>query len=158
MTSSWLIHRSPVDSPTRGQWCWALIFSWIFIRTNGWTKSRVADDLRPYEYSSDVIPHRWFLGAIANNNQIREIWSLDYYGISMLKSMLHYYDVIMGTNASQITSLAVVYSTVYSGADQRKQSSASLAFVWGIHRRPVNSPHKWPVTRKILPFDDVIMN
>ena len=64
----------------------------------------------------------------------------------------------MGTIASQITSVAVVYSTVYSGADQRKhQSSASLAFVWGIHRRPVNSPHKWPVTRKMFPFDDVIM-
>ena len=45
------------------------------------------------------------------------------------------------------------------GADQRKhQSSASLAFVWGIHRRPVNSPHKGPVTRKMFPFDDVIMN
>ena len=44
------------------------------------------------------------------------------------------------------------------GADQRKhQSSASLAFVRGIHRRPVNSPHKWPVTRKMLPFHDVIM-
>ena len=44
------------------------------------------------------------------------------------------------------------------GADQRKhQSSASLAFVRGTHRRPVNSPHKMPVTRKIFPFDDVIM-
>ena len=43
-------------------------------------------------------------------------------------------------------------------ADQRKhQSSASLAFVRGIHRRPLNSPHKWQVTRKISPFDDVIM-
>ena len=42
---------------------------------------------------------------------------------------------------------------------QRKyQSSASLAFVRGIHRGPVNSPHKWPVTRKMVPFDDVIMN
>ena len=60
--------------------------------------------------------------------------------------------------ASQITSLAIVYSTIYSDADQRKhQSSASLAFVRGIHRRPVNSPHKWPVTRKMFPFDDVIM-
>ena len=59
---------------------------------------------------------------------------------------------------SQITSFTIVYSTVYSDADQRKhQSSASLAFVWGIHRWPVNSPHKWPVTRKMFPFDDVIM-
>ena len=71
----------------------------------------------------------------------------------------HYDDVIMETIASQITSLTSVYSTVYSGADQSKhQSSASLAFVWGIHRGPVNSPHKWPVTRKMFPFDDVIMN
>ena len=71
----------------------------------------------------------------------------------------HYDDVIMSTIASQITSLTIVYSTVYSGADQSKhQSSASLAFVWGIHRGPVNSPHKWPVTRKMFPFDDVIMS
>ena len=47
---------------------------------------------------------------------------------------------------------------LYSGAYQRKhQSSASLAFVRGVHRWPVNSPHKWPVTRKTFPFDDVIM-
>ena len=72
-------------------------------------------------------------------------------------SSLHYDDVIMSAIASQITSLTIVYSTVYPGADQSKhQSSASLAFVWGIHRGPVNSPHKWPVTRKMLPFDDVI--
>ena len=52
----------------------------------------------------------------------------------------------MSTMASQITCLAIVYSTVNS--DQRKhQSSASLAFVRGIHR---------PVTRKMFPFDDVI--
>ena len=71
---------------------------------------------------------------------------------------IHYSDVIMGSMASQITSLTIVYSIVYSGADQRKhQSSASLAFVRGIHRWPVNSPHKWPVTRKMFPFDDVIM-
>ena len=64
----------------------------------------------------------------------------------------HYDDVIMGTMASQITSLTIVYSTVYSGADQRNhQSSASLAFV------QVNSPHKWPVMRKMFSFDDVIM-
>ena len=59
---------------------------------------------------------------------------------------------------SQITNLTVVYSTVYSGADQwKQQSSASLAFVRGIHRWSVNSQHEGPVTRKGLPFDDVIM-
>ena len=64
----------------------------------------------------------------------------------------------MGTIASQIPSLTIIYSIVYSDTDQRKhQSSALLAFVWGIHQGPVNSPHKWPVTRKMCPFDDVIM-
>ena len=66
-------------------------------------------------------------------------------------SWFHYNDVIMGAMASQITSLMTVYSTVYSGANERKhQSSASLAFVRGIHRWPANSPHKCPVTRKIV--------
>ena len=70
----------------------------------------------------------------------------------------HYSDVIMGMIASQITSVRIVYTTVCSGADQRKhQSSASLTFVRGIHRSPVNSLHRWPVTPKMFPFDDVIM-
>ena len=70
----------------------------------------------------------------------------------------HYDDVKIDAMASQITSLTIVYSTIYSGADQRKhQTSPSLAFVRGIRRGPVNSPHKCPVTRKMFPFDDVIM-
>ena len=69
-----------------------------------------------------------------------------------------YSDVIMDAMESQITGLTIVYWTVYSGADQRKhQSSASLAFVRGIHRWPVNSPHKRTVTRRMFPFYDVIM-
>ena len=85
-------------------------------------------------------------------------------GLYILRSYLaaqatHYDDVIMTMLASQITSLTVVYSIVYSGVNQRKhQSSASLAFVREIHRGPVNFPHKWPVTRKMFPFDDVIMS
>ena len=64
----------------------------------------------------------------------------------------------MSPIASQITCLTIVYSTVYSDADQRKhQSSTSLAIEREIHRWPVNSPHKGPVTRKIFPFDDAIM-
>ena len=66
--------------------------------------------------------------------------------------------VIMSAMTSQITSLTIVYSTVDSGTDQRKhQSSASLAFVRGIYRWLVNSPHKEPVTRKMFPFNDVII-
>ena len=64
----------------------------------------------------------------------------------------------MSAMASQITSLMIVYSSIYSGADQRKhQNSALLAFVRGIHWLPVNSLHKGPVTQKMFPFDDVIM-
>ena len=66
--------------------------------------------------------------------------------------------VIMGAIASQITSLTIVYSIVHSDADQRThRSSAALAFLRGNHQGPVNSPHKWPITRKMFPFDDVIM-
>ena len=76
----------------------------------------------------------------------------------MRKDFWHYIDVTMTTMASQITSLTVVYSIVDSDADQRKhQSSASLAFVCGIHRGPVDSPHKGSVTQKMFPFDEVIM-
>ena len=64
----------------------------------------------------------------------------------------------MSAMASEITSLTIVCWNIYSGTDQRKHhSSVSLAFVREIHRWPVNSPHKWPVTRKMFPFDDVIM-
>ena len=74
-------------------------------------------------------------------------------------AFIHYNDVIMDSMASQVTSLTIVYSAVYSCADHRKhQSTASLAFVRGIHRWPVNSPHKGPVTRKMYPFDDVIIS
>ena len=77
------------------------------------------------------------------------------YGHSLV---MHYCDVIMGAMVSQITSPTIFYSTIHSGADQRKhQSSTSLAFERGINCWPVNSPHKWPVTRKMFPFDEVIM-
>ena len=78
-----------------------------------------------------------------NNYWLRWLLSYDllpiqwqyYSGIILGTGSVQYIDVIMTTMASQITSLKVVYSTVYSDADQRKhQSSASLAFVRGIHR------------------------
>ena len=67
---------------------------------------------------------------------------------SMIMNIFHYNDVIMSAMESQVTSVSIVYSTVCSDADQRKhQSYASLALVRGIHRWPVNSPHKWPVRK-----------
>ena len=73
-------------------------------------------------------------------------------------SYAHYGDVIMSPMASQNARLTILCSNVYSGTDQRKpKSSAWLAFVWGIHRWPVNSPHKGWVTRNMFPFGDPIM-
>ena len=119
-----VIHRSPVNSPHKGQWRGALMFAFIYACISLWC----------------------VLGYFTGTGEVS------------VKLPLHYDDAIMGAIASQITSLTIVFSTVYSGADQSKhQSSASLAFVWRIHRGPVNSPHKWPVTRKLFPFDDVIM-
>ena len=72
--------------------------------------------------SNDEAPCKQSISCIYKNYQ------------SLVISNLHYDDVRMGAIASQITSLAIVYSAFYSGVDQRKnQSSASLAFVWGIH-------------------------
>ena len=103
--------------------------------------------------SNDLILKVLFFCLIYDNHQL---WNkaMKY----VISRYYHYHDIIMGTMASQITSPTIVYSTVYSGTDQRKhQSSASLAFVREIHRWPVNSPHKEPVTRIMFPFHDVIM-
>ena len=96
----------------------------------------------------------------------KHTWILFYFrsGINWLNTFRHeqkhfyYGDVIMSAMASLITGVSIVCSDVCSGADQRRhQSSASLAFVRGIHRWPVDSPHKGPVMRKMFSFDDEIM-
>ena len=181
------IHRSPVNSPHKGQWRGALMFSLICVWINDWINNREAGDLRRYRAQYDVIVittparakicgtyvnHLSMIGIIIMYTweRISLQWEFIYwqdtisihvFGTRPGDSWLswwqrHYGDVIMDAMASQFTSLTIVYSTVYSDTDQRKhQSSASLAFVWGIHRGPVNSPHKGP--RTIFPFNDVIM-
>ena len=66
----------------------------------------------------------------------------------------HYNDVIMSAMASQPQASPLFAQLL---VQRKHQSSASLAFVRGIHPWPVNSPHKRPVTRKMFPFGDVIM-
>ena len=95
---------------------------------------------------------RWWLGAIrhqaitwANVDPVL-YHHMASFGHSELIN-IHYKDIII--------SLKIVYSTIYSGIDQRKhQSSASLVFVRGIHWWLVHFLHKGPVTRKMFPFDD----
>ena len=100
----------------------------------------------------------WRTGTRSKPAGLRDEWRTDDQSKGNARWFSHYNDVIMSTMASQITGVSIVYLTVCSCADQRKhQNSASLAFVRGIHRLPVNSPHKGPVTRKMFPFDDVIM-
>ena len=107
---------------------------------------------RPMKNQTDIISQSltW--------EEIQISWVYKVCCLTLKKKIHHYDDVIMIPKESQITSLTIVYSTVYSGKDERKhQSSASLAFVRGIHRWPVISPHKGPVMQKMLPFDDIII-
>ena len=69
----------------------------------------------------------------------------------------HYNVVKMSAMASKITCFSIICSSVGSGANKKNQSSTSLAFVRGIHRCPVNSPHNSPITRKMFAFDYAIM-
>ena len=107
----------------------SLICAWI----NGWVNNREAGDLRRKCAHYDVIVMKYENSENHSSSfGSKLIWNPNN-GATL--SSNHYIDVIMTTMASQITSLTVVYSTVYLYADQRKhQRSASLAFVWGIHR------------------------
>ena len=106
---------------------------------------------KPYAFVS-VAMHS---GSLSNNGFRRSVFIVERRDISKKP---HYNDVIKSAMASQTTSLTIIYSSVYSGADQRNHwGLVSLAFVRRIHRWPVNSPHKGPVTRKMPSFDDVIM-
>ena len=110
-----------------------------------------------------------FPAQMASNTENASIW-WRHHGLYLLFSASfppaesgplftkHYSDAINSAMASQITGASNVCSTVCSGADQRKHhSSVSLAFVRRIHRWPVDSPHKIPITQKMYPIDYVIM-
>ena len=150
-----------MDSPQKGSLLqnlrYSLLLTWTSFIIHSWT----AGDLKrhgPHVTSLWCVSGRACVCAWAKVHVCIPRMVVCTYMCMRIVCMHHYHDVIMGIMASQITSLTIVYSTLYSSTNQRKhQSSASLAFVWGIHRWPVNSPHKWPVTRKMFPFDDVIM-
>ena len=136
---------------------WTLTY--LNLLWNDFNPLKCRDAIWRHRYGSTLVKAmEWYLPT-ASIKQCRTIFNgVPRYWPESCLTASHYHDVIMGPIASQITSLTIVYSIVYSDADQRiHQSSASLAFVRGIHRGPVNSLHKWPVTQKTFPFDDVIM-
>ena len=103
---------------------------------------------------SFVSVHFTLVRACGLKSDSIKTWKLEHYCPS---SNEHYSDVIMGAMAYQTTGVSIVNLTVCSGVDQRKyQSSASLAFVRGIHRSPVYARHEGPVTWNMIPLDDVI--
>ena len=112
-----------------------------------------------------IITFLWgYISLLLHEGIVQKLWNVRNNWMIVLHAqqekglILHYDDDIMGAMASQITSLTIVYPTVLPGGDQRKhQSSASLVFVRGIHQWPVNSPHKEPETREMLPFDCATM-
>ena len=159
------ILQSLVDSPHKGYRRGALIFSLICPWTNGWANNRDAGDLRRHQTHCDVIvmyfPDTSELLVedvhVPKSAMLGEENKGFYYLMSELPQERLCIANIDAAAAEWMFEETRAYA-VYSGADQRKhQSSASLAFVQGIQRWPVNSPHKWLVTRKMFPFDDVIM-
>ena len=97
-----------------------------------------------------------------NNCTLIKTWDLCTY-TKYTRKMIPFDDVIMIYNQIDSITRHILRITIRDEnkclwLTRKHYGSASLAFVWGIHRGPVNSPHKWPVTRNMFPFDDVIMN
>ena len=129
-------------SPHKGRWRRAVILCLIWAWTNGWANNRDVGDLRRHHAYYDVMV--MFFTAINPAKSVhvncfepllfRYVWSRSYVCRRIVEPK-HYDDVIMSTMASQITGFSIVWSTICSGAGQRKhQSSASLVFVSGIRR------------------------
>ena len=144
---------SPPPSPSINQW-------WLFCRFDHQVQSNVRETNARDFSSKEMHLNRLQKCHFVQTPCISRIHALLLLEVTamtfLLRSIIaipspdlnYYSDVIMSAIASQITSLTIVYPSVYSGADQRKhQSSASLAFALGIHQWPVHSPHKGPVIR-----------
>ena len=146
------IHRSPVNSTHKGQWLGALMLSLICVWTNAWVNNRDAGDLRRYRLHYDVT-------VMTNSKAYVTMWTSVYpenitYSVNSAYISIagNSNDVIMRAMASQITSLTIFYSIVNSDGIKENSKAPRHWSLW-----PVNSPHKGQVTRKMFPFDDVIM-
>ena len=143
----WNYRQTNIAWPTV-PWHWCMMYLFSFLPTSSFIYMRqvtqLVDGSIVINLAVNLMPVSFFRKCLEPS--------------SAAGSHFHYNDVRMSVFVSQITGISSVCLTVCSGTDQRKhQSSASLAFVRGIHRWPVNSLHKWPVTWKMVPFFYVIM-
>ena len=146
---------------THWAWRWLLVFSEVkrkFEDAGSPAKSSASDYQAGAELEHSFCIWEKFeeISRVTPNLGINKLSTHSCNELSHLA--LHYSNVSMSMMAYQITSLMIVFSTIYSGTDQRKhQSFMSLAFVRRIQRWPMNSLHKGPVMRKMFPYDNVIM-
>ena len=134
------------------------MFTLICARMNGWVNNGEAGDLRRNRVHYDVIVMYSKRATISMIPFNKLMWSQHFIYHGVCTSVgVHYNDFIITTMASQIAASRLFTQPFIMRRSKKHQSSASLAFVRGIHRWPVNSPHKGSVTRKMFPFDDVII-
>ena len=139
---------------------WTNSLPCIFHLTRLYTWKNLCRD-NIYETNTDMISIIDFKYTICISEKIGCLNHRDRVTYVRINKLDHHWSLQWRHNGHDSVSNHQTYHCLLNrlfSADQRKyQNSASLAFVRGIHRRPVNSPHKWPVTRKMFPFDDVIM-
>ena len=112
--------------------------------------------LAPWTLLSGIIYTRWTGYCMQNRDDLNQTDTLQILTSRSEQNgrHFHYPGVIIGTIASQITSLTIVSSTAYSKNTSNLRVTGLCA---GNSPGPVNSPLKWPVTRKMFPFNDVII-
>ena len=121
----------------------SLICAWI----HGWVNNREAGNLRRYRDHYDVI--------VMNTFRVVSYWlaSIKIYNLKSFQWRHNGHDGVSNHQPHDC-----LLNRLFRYRSKKTSKPASLAFVRGIHGWPVNSPHKGPVTRKMFPFDDVIMS
>ena len=131
----------PVEWNIRSYSGWTqILFKWSTAVVTGTCRMRINVLTRAIELVKKNVDVNWHHDSHFNYREweVSPIRS----AVNFLK-VYNYSNIMMGAMPSLITTLTIVYSTVYAVADQIKhQSSASLAFVRGIYRWPVNSRTK----------------
>ena len=176
-------NSSVTGSPHKGQWRGALMLSLICAWTNSWANYRNAGDVRRHcaHYDVIVMIHVWlspywqilfivflfrtcvilcFMSILSPYTCF--MWNTDLSEKSTIWwCIIHFAPLQWRHNGrasiSNYQPHDCLLNRLFRRRSKKTSSAASMAFVPGIHRWPLNSPHKWPVTRKMFPFDDVIM-